>query len=140
MKNEAGEEKLALNVMTYTDPPGNVQYGVNGCYDPPRQLLAAIPSLTFKELYRRREYALCCGGGGGVPDSFPEMAQGTTRHRLDEVLDIGADVIATSCPRCEKQFDRTLADPRSTDNTNPYDTLAVADVIELVYQSAGLKE
>ena len=137
-KSEAGEEKLALNVMTYTDPPKKMRYGVTGCYDAPRKLLEAIPSLQFKELHRIREYALCCGGGGGVPDSYPEMARATTFHRLDEVLDVGAEVVATSCAQCEKQFGKVLQNESNTNS--PYKDLEICDVIELVYQSAGIQE
>jgi heterodisulfide reductase subunit D len=139
-KSEAGEEKLALNVMTYTDPPKKMRYGVNGCYDAPRKLLEAIPSLKFKELHRIKEYALCCGGGGGVPDIYPEMAQATTLHRLDEVLDVGAELIVTSCAKCEKQFGSVLKDASANSASQAYQNLDICDVIELVYKSAGIKE
>jgi len=140
IEQEAGEEKLALNVMTYTDPPRQVQRGVAGCYDAPRILLNAIPSLKFEELHRIREYALCCGGGGGVPDNFPEMARTASHHRLDEILDVGAEVMATSCAFCERQFARVLNEAGANNSNNPYDSLEICDVIDLVFQSTGIKE
>lgn len=138
--SEAGEEKIALNCMTYTDPPRIVNYGGKGCYDPPRKLLEAIPSLKFKEMHRIREYALCCGGGGGVPESYPEMGRATALHRFDEALDVGAEIVATSCAHCGKHFGGVLREEASNNGNNSYDKLEVCDVIELVFKSTGIKE
>ena len=47
-----------------------------------------------------REWALCCGGGGGLRAGFPEMAEGISKRRIKEAEDAGAEVIATPCPFC----------------------------------------
>jgi Fe-S oxidoreductase/predicted DNA-binding transcriptional regulator YafY len=38
---------------------------VNNVFDPPRELLRAIPGVELVEMTHTRENSLCCGGGGG---------------------------------------------------------------------------
>jgi Fe-S oxidoreductase len=38
---------------------------VNGIYDPPRELLKAIPGVRLVEMSHNHDASLCCGGGGG---------------------------------------------------------------------------
>jgi Fe-S oxidoreductase len=71
-----------------------------GIYEPPRELLRALPGLDLVELPRNREDALCCGGGGG--GAFRETAA-EERHsllRVDEARAAGVDVLVTACPLC----------------------------------------
>jgi Fe-S oxidoreductase len=126
-----GQTKTALGVMTYTEPPKPINYGTRGVFDPPRTLLRAIPGLDFREMYRIREYAFCCGGGGGVPLAYPELARSATLHRLEEARAVGADRLVTACSHCERQF----AAAQSGDEAMP-----VLDIIELVHSAAGLPE
>lgn len=123
-----GEEKTALGVMTYRDPPKTINYGVNGVFDAPREIIRAIKGIEFKEMYRIREFSYCCGGGGGAPETFPELARSAALHRLEEARDVGAEFMITACARCEKQF------------SDSGDGMPVSDVIELVSEAAGLTE
>ena len=71
-----------------------------GIYEPPRELLRAVPELELVELARNRVDALCCGGGGG--GAFRETAP-EERHallRIDEAKAAKVDVIVTACPLC----------------------------------------
>lgn len=76
--------------------------GKNGVYDPPRNLLRSVPGLSLVEMERIREYAWCCGAGGGVIDAFPEYAEWTAAERLEEAVSTGAEILVTSCPWCER--------------------------------------
>lgn len=125
-----GEEKRTHGVMTYFVPPKPVNYGVNGVFDAPRQILEKIPGLQLVELKRIREYAFCCGGGGGVPDTHPRVARSAARHRLDEARSTGADVLVTACQHCRENLDHWQED----------DPMPVVDLVDMVYQAAGLSE
>jgi Fe-S oxidoreductase len=91
-----GEYKVSHGCMTYTDPPKEINRGVNGVYEPPRQMLRAIKGLEFVEMYRIREYAYCCGGGGGVPQAYPDLALSAAIDRLEEAKDVGAECLVTA--------------------------------------------
>jgi Fe-S oxidoreductase len=53
---------------------------------------------------RIKEYAWCCGGGGGVFTGFKDFAQWTAQERLTEAKDTGASQIVTTCPWCESNL------------------------------------
>jgi len=84
--------------------------GRNGIYDAPRHLLKSIPGIELSEMERIREYAWCCGSGGGVLEAYPEFASWTATERLKEALSTGADAIVTACPWCERIFRDTATD------------------------------
>ncbi len=106
------------------DPPREFRRGTYGVYQPPRELLAAIPGVTLREMDRTREYAWCCGSGGGVKESNPGFAEWTARERLTEAESTGAEALVTACPGCEKNFSDVLQ--------NPEDSLKIYDIVELL--------
>jgi Fe-S oxidoreductase len=112
--------------MRYFVPPKPLNYGVNGVFDAPRQVLRLIPGLRFVEMHRIREYAYCCGGGGGVPDAHPNVARSAARQRVDEARDVGAETLVTACQHCRHNLTRWQDGA----------ALAVVDLIDLVYDAA----
>jgi Fe-S oxidoreductase len=106
------------------DPPKTYRRGTNGVYEPPRDALKSIPGLKLNEMVRIKEYAWCCGAGGGVNESNPAFAEWTAQSRLDEAKSVGAEAIATTCPWCEKLFNETIKKTGSS--------LKVYDVVELL--------
>ena len=123
-----GEEHQTHGVMRYFVPPKPINYGVNGVFDAPRQILRDIPGLKFVEMHRIREYAYCCGGGGGVPDSHPNVAQSAAVQRLNEAQDVGAELLVTACQHCRKNLSYWK------DETSP----RVVDLVDLVYQAVEM--
>jgi Fe-S oxidoreductase len=97
------KRRLDLKV-TYHDPCHLGRHILPGVYEPPRELLQAIPGIKFREMERIRENAWCCGAGAGVSQADPELALWTARERLKEARASGADILVTSCPWCEKNF------------------------------------
>jgi Fe-S oxidoreductase len=77
---------------------------LDGVYEQPRNILKSIPGLELAEMERIKEYAWCCGGGGGVYTGFKDFAQWTSRERLIEAKDTGASLVVTSCPWCESNL------------------------------------
>jgi len=117
-----GKEVLG-DLRTY-DPPKIYRRGVGGIYEPPRNVLKSIPGLKLVEMQRIKEYAWCCGAGGGVRESNPEYAMWTANERIDEAEDTGAMAIATACPWCELNFGESIKGKGSS--------LKVYDIVELL--------
>lgn len=101
-----------------------------GIYDPPRDLLRAIPGVTLVEMPFARENALCCGGGGGGMwlDTVIWQAAGErlSDRRVAQALATGAGILAVACPFETSRFEDSL---KSTGNEG---RLIVRDILELL--------
>ncbi len=106
------------------DPPRPYRRGTNGVYEPPRDVLKAIPGVKLTEMTRIKEYAWCCGAGGGVNESNPDFAAWTANARIDEAISTGAEAIVSACPWCEKTLSAAAKEYGSP--------LKVYDIVELV--------
>lgn len=126
-----GEHKVTHGCMTYTDPPKEINRGVSGVFDEPRQILRAIEGIDFVEMYRIREYSYCCGGGGGVPLAYPELARSAALHRLEEAIDVGAECLVTACHHCRMNLSESQQSAGKR-------LLPVVDIIDLVYEAADI--
>ena len=100
-----------------------------GIYNEPRSILEAI-HLPYVEFKQNKEDSNCCGSGSGVRSAYPEIAERTTLQRLEEVKELGAKTILTSCPFCEYQF-------RSVIEKHGYD-IDVADLNSLMIKLLSL--
>jgi Fe-S oxidoreductase len=109
------------------DPPKAYRRGTHGVYEPPRDVLKSIAGIKLTEMTRIREYAWCCGAGGGVRESNPEFAQWTARERIEEAETTGAEAMVTACAGCEKNFSEAIKATGSR--------LKVYDIVELVEQA-----
>ena len=75
-----------------------------GVYEAPRTILRSIPGIELIEMERNRRWAWCCGGGGGVPEAYPDLAQWSTEDRLREAKQTGAELVLTSSALCQRRF------------------------------------
>jgi len=75
-----------------------------GVYDEPRSILRTIPGVHLVEMDRNRRWAWCCGGGGGVPEADPELAQWSAGDRMREAAATGAELVLTSSALCQRSF------------------------------------
>ncbi|MEJ2102527.1 MAG: (Fe-S)-binding protein [Desulfobacterales bacterium] len=122
-----GVEKKIRNQVIVYEPRRPRYNGAWGVYDPPRDVLRSIPGLELVEMERIREYAWCCGAGGGVLEAYPDFALSTAAERIDEAATTGAEAIVSACPWCERSF---LDAVNGAGNK-----LKVFDVVELVNQA-----
>jgi Fe-S oxidoreductase len=122
-----GKEIKVLGQMIAHEPPKKFRRGGNGVYDIPRNILNSIPGLRLVEMYRIRDYAWCCGAGGGVKEAYPDFAVWTATERLREAKAVGAEAIVSACPSCKQIFQDAVKENG--------EKLKVFDVIELVEES-----
>jgi Fe-S oxidoreductase len=109
------------------DPPKEYRRGTHGVYEPPRDVLKSIPGIKLTEMTRIKEYAWCCGAGGGVNESNPAFAKWTAQERINEAVSTGAQALVTACPWCEKNFSEAIKESGGN--------LEVYDIVELVEES-----
>ena len=122
-----GVEKRIYGQMLVHEPKKPRFNGVNGIYDSPRTILNSVPGLELVEMERIRENAWCCGAGGGVIDTYPELCSWTVTERIEEAKATGAEAIVTACPWCERNF---------IDAIEKSDTkMKVYDIMEVVQQA-----
>jgi Fe-S oxidoreductase len=98
----------------------------NGIYDEPRQVLESIPGLELVEMPDYRENSLCCGGGGGRIWMETKKGERFSDIRLEQALEVGADILAVACPYCMLNFEDSVL------STEKSDVIAVKDIAELV--------
>jgi len=99
-----GVEFKVLTFVRLSVPPRQFRRGNKGVFEEPRDAMMRVPGLRLVEMERRREYAYCCGAGGGVKAAFPEFAGFTVGNRLKEAKKTGAGMIVTTCPFCITNF------------------------------------
>jgi Fe-S oxidoreductase len=122
-----GKEVKVAGQMVIHEPPKKYRRGAEGVYDIPRDILRAIPGLDLVEMYRIREYAWCCGAGGGVKEAYPDFAIWTASERITEAKDVGAEALVSACGWCKRNFTDAV---RETGNK-----IEVFDIIDLVQKA-----
>jgi Fe-S oxidoreductase len=100
-----------------------------GVYEPPRDLIRAIPNVQLVEMAHSKEDALCCGSvltRIGEPHPTSEKLGGM---RIAEAEATGADALLALCPCCQFQL-RVSADEKGS-------TLPVIDLARLAAEALG---
>lgn len=75
----------------------------SGVYEPPRDLIRAIPNVGLVEMSHNRQQAHCCGSVLTLIKD-PPVAAKVGKIRLDEAVEVGAEKILALCPCCEFQL------------------------------------
>ncbi len=110
--------------VTYHDPCYLGRH--NDIYDEPRQALKKIPGLELTEMADSLEDSLCCGGGGGRIWMETPKGERFSDLRIEQAVDVGAEVLVTACPYCITHFEEsrlTLGDSES---------LEIKDITEII--------
>jgi Fe-S oxidoreductase len=135
---QEGRLKLRKEIqalVTYHDPchigrrlpeyvPGEP---IVGLYEEPRNIIKSIPGMKLIEMERIKEYAWCCGAGGGAREAYPDFNLYTAKERIEEAEATGASYLVTSCPWCENSFQEAVTACRSR--------IKIIDIVELVLQA-----
>jgi len=87
--------------LTWHDPCHIGRHG--GIYEPPREVLKALPGTEFVEMEHNREDGYCCGSVL-TRVGHQEVSNEIVKFRLGEAEDVGAEAIVTTCPCCEFQL------------------------------------
>lgn len=88
--------------VTYHDPCDLGRHC--GIYEEPREIIRKIAP-DFVEMRHTRANALCCGAGGGVRGAYAKNSIAMARRRLEEVEEVGAEVLLTECNSCVHNLD-----------------------------------
>jgi Fe-S oxidoreductase len=88
--------------ITYHDPCYLGRH--NGIFDAPRDVLKQMTSTELAEMQDSRENSLCCGGGGGRIWMETPKQERFSGLRLQQAIDVGAEVLVTACPYCLTNF------------------------------------
>ena len=93
-------------------------------FDEPRNVIKSVANLV--EMENIRENSLCCGAGGGVKSSYPEIASQLSKSRIDEALKTKSDALITTCPFCKLNLEN--------------DEIEVFDLCEFLIRYGGSDE
>jgi Fe-S oxidoreductase len=121
-----GVEKKVFKQMYIYDPPKPWRKGTHGVYEPPRDVIKSIPGVELVEMERIKEYAWCCGSGGGVKEAYPDFAIWTALERIGEAKASGAEAMVTACPWCKRNFTDAIKESGAR--------FKVYDIVELMEQ------
>jgi heterodisulfide reductase subunit D len=126
------EGAITLNsldkTITYHDPCHLGRH--RKVYDAPRKVITTIPGVNFVEMPFNRNRARCCGAGAGVKSGYPVDAVHMAKIRLQEAIDTGADILATSCVFCKYNFIDAAKEMNATIEILNIEDLAI-DLIEV---------
>jgi glycolate oxidase iron-sulfur subunit len=91
---------VPLDLSVAVDPPCHLEHAQR-VVDPPQAVLNAIPGLDARSPHNAGH---CCGSAGVYSLLEPEMSQQVLASKLDTLLALNADVIATANPGCIMQI------------------------------------
>ncbi len=125
-----GQYKYPKKVkVTYHDPCQLVRY--LGIVEEPRKILSSIENIELVEPKNTsREWATCCGGGGGFEVVFPELSLSLAKQRAKELADTGAEIIVTHCPGCIIQIEAGLKEIKAE--------IEVLDLSQVLVKAMGV--
>ena len=104
-------EQIQSGEMTF-DQPVNMRVTwhdschmgrAGGIYEPPREVLQAIPGIEFVEMEHNRDDSLCCGSVLSLV-ADPAVAKELGDIRLSEADAIDAEAVVSTCPCCQVQL------------------------------------
>jgi Fe-S oxidoreductase len=118
--------------VTYHDPCYLGRH--NGVYDQPRSVMRNLPGLELVEMPDTLHNSLCCGGGGGRIWMETPKEERFSDLRVAQAREVGAEVLATSCPYCISNFEESALGPEGGE------VLAIKDITEVLNEALEAQE
>ncbi|UYP46909.1 Dihydromethanophenazine:CoB--CoM heterodisulfide reductase subunit D [Candidatus Lokiarchaeum ossiferum] len=117
--------------VTYHDP---CRLGrLSNIFEPPRQILSILPGITYLEMKHNRTTSLCCGVSAFLDCNAEKKV--FRELRIQEAMDIGADYIVTTCPKCIVHYNCYLKEVstniQNSQNPNDQDSRPLPKLIDL---------
>jgi heterodisulfide reductase subunit D len=99
-----------------------------GIHKEPREILRAIPGLTFKDVDHVTQWSYCSGGGAGLPIERPDLTAEISRRRVERAKALEIDTLVSACVWSE----------RPLTEQGEKQAVEVVDLMELVAEAAGV--
>jgi heterodisulfide reductase subunit D len=99
-----------------------------GIHKEPREILHAIPGLTFKDVDHVTQWSYCSGAGAGLAIERPDLTAEISRRRVERAKALGIDTLVSACVWSE----RPLGEQGEKQDVE------VVDLMELVAKAAGV--
>lgn len=99
----------------------------NDVYDPPREILKAIPGVKLVEMKRNRQDGMCCGAGGGLMWMEEDTGHRINVARTEQALEVSPGIISSGCPYCLTMLSDGTKAVEVEDKVGTYD---IAELLE----------
>ncbi|MEK3935832.1 (Fe-S)-binding protein [Sporosarcina sp. FSL W7-1349] len=99
----------------------------NDVYDPPREILKAIPGVQLVEMKRNRQDGMCCGAGGGLMWMEEDTGHRINVARTEQALEVSPGIISSGCPYCLTMLSDGTKAVEVEDSVGTYD---IAELLE----------
>jgi len=119
--------------VTYQDP---CRLGRHlGIYEPPREIIKAIPGIKLVEMEHIAKDSICCGTS--VWTNCSSYSKAIRVERLAEAKATGAELLITACPKCQIHFKCAMVDKSS--EKGPDVKVEVMDLVNVVASALETK-
>ncbi|WP_252501909.1 (Fe-S)-binding protein [Sporosarcina sp. Marseille-Q4943] len=99
----------------------------NDVYDPPREILKAIPGVNLVEMKRNRQDGMCCGAGGGLMWMEEDTGHRVNVARTEQAMEVSPGIISSGCPYCLTMISDGTKAIEVEDKVGTYD---IAELLE----------
>lgn len=100
----AAQSKAKVRTVTYHDPC-HLKKSLK-VFKEPRAVIAASPGYRLTEM---AQPDWCCGMGGSFNLQYYDISKGIGQKKAAQIVDTGADILATGCPACMIQISDMLS-------------------------------
>ncbi|HSJ61470.1 MAG TPA: (Fe-S)-binding protein [Jiangellaceae bacterium] len=119
--------EVAGRAVTYHDPCYLGRH--NKVYEPPRELVGALPGVELREMPRNSDRSFCCGAGGARMWMEERIGKRINTERTEEALATGAEAIAIGCPFCRVMLSDGLTAAQANGQGEGVEVLDVAQLL-----------